>query len=121
MKASEDKLTKNVMQKGIRKIPSENFNDRVIHQMELKRKEKVLKPEGNQSLPSKAALGGGKSAATTLQAAPLADGIDGFAATEEFREQVEVIKLFFAADDREFALRVLKLLIGEFVFKIARE
>jgi hypothetical protein len=50
MKASEDKLTKNVMRKGIRKIPSENFNDRVIHQMELKRKQKVLKPEGNQSL-----------------------------------------------------------------------
>jgi|GEM_PF-3975429 len=50
MKASEDKLTKRIMQKGIRKIPSENFNDRVIHQLEQKRGEKALKPAGSLSL-----------------------------------------------------------------------
>ncbi|MBS3777206.1 MAG: hypothetical protein KGY70_18565 [Bacteroidales bacterium] len=50
MKASKDKLTRKIMQLGVRKVPSENFNDRVIHQLEQKRKEKVLKPAGSQSL-----------------------------------------------------------------------
>lgn len=50
MKASEEKFTKKIMQKGVRKVPSENFNDRVIHRLEQERQKKVLRPTGNQSL-----------------------------------------------------------------------
>jgi len=50
MKKNEDRITGKIMQKGVRKVPSENFNDQVIHQLEQKRQEKVTVPADNQSL-----------------------------------------------------------------------
>lgn len=50
MKRNEDEFTKKIMQKGVRQVPSENFNDRVIHRLEQERQKEALKPAGNQSL-----------------------------------------------------------------------
>lgn len=50
MKRNEDEVTKKMMQKGVRQIPSENFNNRVIHRLEQERQKEPLKPAGNQSL-----------------------------------------------------------------------